>query len=196
MDILSMLAPQPVTIDLALTQWDGTQYVEVPQVSVTVCMPTWLERNEVEASVDNPIAPLTKMDGNKKLPNYDDPDFVRDFNDAIAERQVRVVTFALIKGGNDIAGVTWETLRPGGGPIDLDALGRASDALQGAAMGGFILGIDAYIKAALKMRAKNQTQPGMEAAARAASFPPAQTGGDAHLLGVADDPDGVAEPAG
>jgi len=194
MDILSMLAPKPTTIDLALSQWDGTQFVEVPQVTVTVCLPTWLERQEIEPSVDNPVAPLTKMDGNKKLPNYDDPDFVQAFNGAIAERQVRVVAFTLIKGGNDIMGVTWASLRPGGGPIDMAALERATDALREAAMGGFILAIDAYIKAALGVRAKNQAKPGLEAAARADSFPPAQAGGDADLLADGTDPRAGAEP--
>lgn len=189
MDILNRLAPKPFEVDLELAQGAGDNRAVIMAETVTICMPTYLEWEEIDASVENPVIPLTRIDGNKKLPNLNDPDYLEALKAAGRERQVRAVAFALVKGGNTIDGVTWARLRPDGGGIHLAALAQASDALQGAALGGYLLGIYRVMTATLNMDTRRK-----EEAARADRFHGAQTGRDADLLADGIDARSMAEP--
>lgn len=185
MNILEKLTPKPIDVDLTLTQGDAV----VQQVTVTIVLPTYFEWEEIEASVETPAIPLTRIEGGKKFPNQADPDYKVAVDAAQKDRQLRLVAFALLNGGNEIGPYRPRSERSG--QIDMDALGEAAHLLATAAQGGFIIGLYGFMLAALNMKAQRR-----EVADRADRFHGLQDGGDADRVADGADAKSMAEPAG
>lgn len=78
-----------------------TDKVTGESIDVDVVVPTFFEWFDTIDMVATPQPPLTKMENGKKVANEDDPDFLREKQDALNQRKLLLCALALDKAGAD-----------------------------------------------------------------------------------------------